>query len=143
VNVSGTIKFGGAPLPASAMLVAHLHAERCSAAPPGGAHYLQNASGLDDSLSATALAGSAQGSNTFSVRVRGNGTSSATQPWLTDYDRALSVVLHEGAPTAGYAPSAAGSRAACCDLTPNLPDLPDTWVRRRLLCTPGSSAGMD
>jgi hypothetical protein len=126
VNVSSAILFNGAPLAAGATLVAHLHAGRCSASPPGGGHYLQDPAGVDDALSAPLPAGSAQGSNTFSVRVR-SGVSSAVQPFLTDYDRTLSVVLHEGAAVAGYAPTAVGSRAACCDLVPNLPDLPETW----------------
>lgn len=118
--------FKGAPLSNAAVLVAHLHAGRCSATPPGGPHYLQNVKGADDALQPPAAA-TGQGANTFSVRVRNGVSSSAVQPFLVDYDRALSVVLHEGAATSGYEPSAVGSRAACCDLVPNLPDLPETW----------------
>ncbi len=127
MRVNAAVRFGGAPLASGATLVAHLHAGRCSASPAGGAHYLQNRSGVDDALSSPPPSGTAQGSNTFSVRVRSGVANAATQPFLVDYDRALSVVLHEGGASTGYAPAAAGSRAACCDLVPNLPDLPDDW----------------
>ena len=127
LRINAAVSYKGAPLPTTATLMAHLHAGRCSDAVPGGAHYLQNVLGADDTLDATASATAAQGSNTMSLRVRSGTAASATQPWLVDYDRALSVVLHEGPASAGYAPAAAGSRAACCDLVPLLPDLPAEW----------------
>jgi hypothetical protein len=128
VNVSANIAYQGVALPLTAALVAHVHAGRCAASPPGGPHYLQSLGGLDDALDAAAPAGTPQGNNTLSVRVRSGGAQfSATQPFLADYDRALSLVLHEGAASFGYAPAATGARAACCDLVPNLPDMPDTW----------------
>jgi hypothetical protein len=42
---------------------------------------------------------------------------SVTRAWLADYDRTGSVVLYEPL----------GAPFACCDLVPNLPNLPDTW----------------
>jgi len=128
LNVSlTTLKFNGTALPSGALLVAHLHAARCSASPAGGEHYRQNLTLPDDSLAVPPPAGSGQGSNTFGVRVPPSGMASAVQPMLVDYDRGLSVVLHEGAALRGYAPVTAGARAACCDLVPNLPDLPETY----------------
>ena len=87
-----------------------MHASRCESA-QGGAHYLQNTLGLDS------------GVNIFEVSLPFDGSSSkssgsVTRPYLADYDRAASVVLHE--------PST-NDRFACCNLVPNLPTLPDTW----------------
>ena len=123
-----TITSSGSAIGGSVVFVAHLHASRCSVLPPGGAHYLQNTSLPDDALAPPVAAGSSQGTNTMSLRVSpANVSSSATQPWLVDYDRALSVVLHEPSAAAGYSPTAAGARFACCNLAPNLPDFPTTW----------------
>ncbi len=105
-----SLRYNAAPLPSSALLVAHLHAARCSATPPGGDHYRQNTSLPDDALSVPPPAGSGQGTNTFSVRVPSSGVASAAQPLLVDYDRALSVILHEGGNTSGYSPTSPGSR---------------------------------
>lgn len=128
LNVSVSILFRGQPLTSKAVLVAHVHASSCSGSlPPGGPHYLFNASLPDDTLPVPPPAGTGQGVNTFSVRVPASGLASATQPFLVDYDRALSVVLHEGAAVAGYAPLLAGSRIGCADLVPTLPDLPQTY----------------
>lgn len=49
----------------------------------------------------------------FSLRLQGVSVRS----WLVDYDRALSIVLH----------NASGARIACGDLIPNMPALPDVW----------------
>ena len=127
LRINASVAYRSAALPTAATLMAHLHAGRCSDAVPGGAHYLQSLGGVDDALDASAPPTAVQGSNTFSLRVRSGAAASATQPWLVDYDRALSVILHEGPPATGYAPGAAGARAACCDLVPLLPDLPPEW----------------
>jgi hypothetical protein len=126
LNVSVNILFRGQPLNSKAVLVAHIHASSCAAS-QGGPHYLQNTTLPDDTLPVPPPAGSGQGSNTFSVRVPSTGQASATQPFLVDYDRAMSVVLHEGAAVAGYSPVSSGSRIGCADLVPTLPDLPQTY----------------
>lgn len=112
-NVSLTVASTvGAAVPA---LVAHVHASRCTAVPPGGSHYLYNASGLDDAMVDTGSLTPAYGTNTLSVVLSATRSARSTvQPWLVDYDRALSVVLHD---TAG--------RIACANLVPTLPNLPD------------------
>ena len=123
-----SIRSSGSAIDASALFVAHLHASRCSVLPPGGPHYLQDPTGQDDSLIPPIAPGTRQGVNTMSLRVSPvNVSSSATQPWLVDYDRALSVVLHEPSATAAFSPTAAGARFACCNLVPNLPDMPPAW----------------
>ena len=126
LNVSVNILFRGQPLGTKAVLVAHIHASSCATS-SGGPHYLQNTTLPDDTLPVPPPAGSGQGSNTFSLRVPSTGQASATQPFLVDYDRALSVVLHEGAAVAGYSPVSPGSRIGCADLVPTLPDLPQSY----------------
>lgn len=94
---------------AASTVKAHIHAQRCESN-DGGPHYLYDSLGEDS------------GDNIFEVSLPFDGSSSksagnVTRPWLADYERAASVVLHE--------PS--GNRFACCNLVPNLPGLPDTW----------------
>lgn len=127
LRINAAVAYKSSALPTAATLMAHLHAGRCGDAVPGGAHYLQSPDGGDDALDASAPSTAAQGRNTMSLRLRSGTAAAATQPWLVDYDRALSVVLHEGPAVTGYAPGAVGSRAACCDLVPLLPDLPPEW----------------
>ena len=122
-----TLLYNGRTLPSNGVLVAHIHAGPCSGSPPGGGHYLQNTSLADDTLPVPPPAGQGQGSNPFSLRIPSTGFASASQPFLVDYDRALSVVLHEGAAVSGYAPKSPGSRIGCADLTPTLPDLPHSY----------------
>ena len=55
---------------------------------------------------------------------------SIIRTWITDYDRATSIVLHEPEATSnGFSPvsSIKGAKFACCNLQPKLPDLPDQW----------------
>ena len=122
------IRSGGNAIDGAVLFLAHLHASRCSVLPPGGPHYLQNTSLGDDALIPPIAPGTRQGLNTMSLRVSPVSVSnSATQPWLVDYDRALSVVVHEPSTSAAYSPTAMGARFACCNLIPNLPDMPPEW----------------
>jgi hypothetical protein len=101
--------------PPSALFV-HLHTARCDSTPPGGSHYLLNSSLPDDAASTSSPA---QGNNTFSLILRSftGGVVSAVQPWLVDFDKVLSAVLHDST----------GTRQACCNLVPRLPNLPSTY----------------
>ena len=101
-------------------LVAHVHASRCSSVPPGGDHYLHNASLPDDAMPATWSTVPAYGTNTLSAllsfRNASYGTMSTGQAWLANFDGALSVVVHDPA-----------GRIACTNLVPALPDLPEEY----------------
>ena len=110
VTVSSTV---GAAVP---VLVAHVHSSRCNAVPPGGGHYLYNASGPDDAMVDTGSQTPAYGVNTLSVVLSARGVKSTQQPWLANYDQALSVVIHDP-----Y------GRIACANLVPNLPSLPPAY----------------
>lgn len=83
------------------------------AAPSAGPHYLQNASLPDDAPS---------GQNTMTVLLNSTNATglwgASVRSWLVDYDRALSVVVH----------NASGARILCGDLAPNMPSLPDVWT---------------
>ena len=114
-NISVTVTSTRSPtLPP---LVAHVHASRCSAVPPGGGHYLYNASLPDDAMAATWSTVPTYGSNTLSAllafRNATFGATSSLQPWLANFDAALSVVIHDPA-----------GRIACINLVPTLPNLP-------------------
>ena len=101
-------------------LNAHIHAARCSAN-AGGAHYRQDPSGPDSGDNIVEVEDmiwpdgvDAAGSSSSSAKK----SFAATRDYLVDYDLAASVVIHS---------SDTGARIACCDMTPNLPDLPDAW----------------
>ena len=98
---------------AGSHLVAHIHSYPCIASPPGGPHYLQDPTQADDAPA---------GQNTFSLNLTagpaGALSASAWRPYVVDYDRAMSVVVHDPASLA---------RLACVDLTPILPLLPNVW----------------
>lgn len=111
---AAALLFQGAAVPRLALLGVQLRTARCNGGGGGAFGGGQNSTYI-------------QANSTSSVSSTLSGTASSVsfiEPFLVDYDRALSIVLTEGVATAGYAPNSPGSTIACCNLVPNLPDLP-------------------
>eukprot|EP00899_Mesostigma_viride_P022109 jgi/Mesvir1/3082/Mv26185-RA.1 len=125
-----SVKFvgsSGAAIPAGAIFKAHVHASSCdSGTLPGGDHYKQNASitteVVDNELWFT-----------LTVGADGRASASVDRGWFADYDKTMSVVIHDSSDVTGSTLEGRNSlrgghnRIACCDLVPPLPSLPDSW----------------
>lgn len=110
LNVSVDISNANAGMLDAHTVKAHVHSQRCDVN-KGGPHYMKDPSGPDSGTNIFEV------SLPFAAGARRQSSGSVIRPYLADYDKGASVVLHD----------ANGERFACCNLVPNLPTLPDSW----------------
>lgn len=108
LNASGTqVSITATGLDPKAVYVAHVHADSCSAADPGGAHYKYTVDGGDLPPNELHMA--------VTVKKNGKGSGQTTNPVKTGPE-AKSVVIHLKRPAGAKADEAKPPKLACADL---------------------------